>query len=239
MGDDAEIVRAWELLRSAGRKVRMLAKLLDGGYVESDAWCGECSDLADRLDEAVAVLEERLITIAVDELDDRTVLIVDDSELFAKSLQRRLHAAGIAAYYETDATKAGDAFALLKPKTVFVDVVMERSGVQVAADLAALSPRALIVLITGVLTDEIVFAAGVVADFVVEKDVGMEVMVSIAQGEVPNNRVVRNTAPFEDDDRARWRNAAAAVREHDSLAEAARALQMDWRTLKKLLQRHE
>lgn len=119
------------------------------------------------------------------------VLIVDDDEYFCSALRRRLEDAGFKAFFETDPGRAPGAVLRRCPAIVFVDICMpEVDGTALAGALKNLVPELCVVLVTGHFTRQRVFESGTVGDYVVDKDLGIDVLVQIATGHRPARRVL-------------------------------------------------
>ena len=167
-------------------------------------------------------------------LDPNSVLVVDDDEAFAKAALRRLEMVGLRGYYEPDPTFAAKAFNLIRPRTVFMDLMMpQRQGTLVVAELKQIEPQSVVVLVTGFLNEQTAFdGAYWGADFVVEKG-DMGPLVQIAQGKPPQANVI--TTGFDTDDQARRKHARRALDRFGSQPKAAEALGIDVRTLQRRL----
>lgn len=86
-----------------------------------------------------------------------TVLIVDDHPTFRKYARRVLAAGGFEIVGEaTDAAEAVEATRLLAPAAVLLDVLLpDRSGLEVARELAAASSQPAVVLTSSRSSDEL------------------------------------------------------------------------------------
>lgn len=189
--DEFEALRD-QLSRIAGRLSNLATVPSQGGVITPD----DIDAVREFVEEATDRLE-RVRSLVIPEendgpscLPDR-VLIIDDEENFCLALRRRLQDAGFKAFYETDPGRGPGTVLRRRPGIAFVDICMpEVDGTALAGALKNLVPDLCVVLMTGHFTRQRVFESGTVGDYVVDKDLGIDVLVKIATGHRPARRVL-------------------------------------------------
>ncbi len=224
-----------DALSNARGRTLFLLSTVERGRVDAIGLAAELQAILNELSAAAEHFRTLHAAPATRRLDPAIALIIDDDATYARSLRRRLETIGVKAFHESDPRQGGRTFSVLRPQTVFIDVMMpERRGTLVAAEIKELEPSATVVLVTGLLSVENAFDGGTWgADCIVEKG-DVEPLLRIARGEMPEGRVVL-ASEFATDEELRNRHARRAMERFGSYVEAAEALGIDVRTLKKRL----
>lgn len=161
-------------------------------------------------------------------------LIVDDDEVFAETLARRLRRRGLAAQVATDAAAAMAVCARLCPQRIILDLKLaETSGLHLLPELRAQLPDAEIVVLTGYSSiATAVSAIKLGAIHYLAKPASLDEILAAFDTNAP--LPAPETLPSLN--RVEWEHIQRALDEHEgNIAATARALGMHRRTLQRKL----
>ena len=163
------------------------------------------------------------------------ILVVDDDKNILQVIRTRLQSEDFDVDVASSGPEALKQWGGNHYDVMIVDVRMpSRDGTDVARELKMLEPAVCVVIFTAWLNDDLLLQ--VAADRVVDKHLGVEPLLQIVRGSIPERCVFRldDGLPQKEEVLLR-RNALLALDEAGTLRKAAEIVGRDIRTLKKRL----